>query len=217
MSETTDEKFTVVNIENEKPDLRKKEAPLVDLKVTNPITYIKSWWKKIIGNEGIELKVKVKPLTAIAIAIIVVTVSFGIGRFVLPFKIPFFEYSSTATDPTPIQSGLTPIQSGPTATPIIKEPRNTAFSGILKYDESKKKFYLFTVTSEAISLTVPTNINLTQLIGRRIFAAGKYNEDTRILDVENASDMEILPVKIIPVPTETPAPSPSVTATPTGF
>lgn len=82
-------KSSVLTVKKEKPDLRKEEKPLIDVKVTNPIRYIKSWWKRIIGNEGIELKIKVRPLTAIAIAIIVVTVSLGIGSFDLPFTLPF--------------------------------------------------------------------------------------------------------------------------------
>jgi len=84
----------VISAKKIKPDLRKKESPLVDIKVTNPITYIKSWWNKIIGNEGIELRVKVRPLTAIAISIIILTVTLGIGKFVLPFRVPFFVYTS---------------------------------------------------------------------------------------------------------------------------
>ena len=98
-------------------DLRKKEPPLVDVKVTNPLVYIKSWWKKIIGNEGIDLRLKVRPLTAIAITIIVVTVSLGIGKFVLPFKLPFFVYTSKVS---------------PTPTPDVSIFRNTAFTGILR-------------------------------------------------------------------------------------
>lgn len=195
--------FTVVTVKSEKPDLREKEKPLIDLKVTNPITYIKSWWKKIIGNEGIEMKIKVKPLTAIAIAIIAVSVSFGVGKFVVPIKTPFFEYSIKNNEiiPTPI------------IPPVAKTLRDTAFTGVLKFDESKNKFYLFTLTSEAINLSVPNNINLTQFVGRRIFAAGKYDEGVRTLEVETASDMEILPVKIVPIPTEIPTITPTIEPT----
>ncbi len=188
--------FTVIKATVEKPDLREKEKPLVDLKVTNPITYIKSWWKKIIGNEGIEIKIKAKPLTVIAMTIIVLTVTMGVGRIILPFNIPFFEYK---TIDVPALLSLTP-----TITPNI--PRDTAFSGTLKYDVIKNKFYLFTTNSEAVNLSVPDNLNLMQYVGRRIFAAGKYDEDSRTLMVETASDMEILPTKFVPIPTLTPTP-----------
>ena len=75
-----------------------EEPPLVDVKVTNPLTYIKRWWNRIIGNEGIDFRFRVRPLTAIAIALIITTVTFGLGSFVLPFSIPFFKYN-----PKPIE------------------------------------------------------------------------------------------------------------------
>jgi hypothetical protein len=192
--------FTVVTAKVEKPDLREKEKPLVDLKVTNPITYIKSWWKKIIGNDGIEIKIKVKPLTTIAIAIIVVTVTLGIGSFRFPFAIPFFEYGVNAT-PTPFTLQVN-NNSNPTT-------RDTAFSGVLQYDTVKGKFFLMTVNSEAISLSVPENLDMKNFVGRRIFAVGSYRENDRLLMVESASDMEILPTNAVIIPTETSTPTSS--------
>lgn len=191
-------KTPVVTVKKIKPDLRKKEQPLVDVKVTNPIAYLKSWWKRIIGNEGIELKVRVRPLTAIAISLIIVSVSFGIGRFNLPFKIPFFE--------------ITP-KSSPTPTPELF--RDTAFSGTLRFTEVGGKYYLITSSSEAITLEVPENVDLNELVGRRIFATGRYNPNTRMLLVAEASDLEILPKEIIPVPTNPPTPSPTLSPVPT--
>lgn len=186
--------FTVVTAKVEKPDLREKEKPLVDLKVTNPITYIKSWWKKIIGNDGIELRIKVKPLTTIAIAIIVVTVTLGIGSFRFPMALPFFEYSVDAT-PTPSTLQVDNNQN--------YSVRDTAFSGVLQYDWVKGKFFLMTVNSEAISLSVPENLDLQSFIGRRIFAVGSYRENDRLLMVESTSDMELLPTKAVLIPTDT--------------
>src|SRR3990172_12352953 len=148
----------VVEAKKMKPDLRKKEPPLVDVKVTNPLTYIKSWWKKIIGNEGVDLRLRVKPLTAIAISIVVLTVTLGIGKFVFPFKIPFFVYTSTAT-PTPVPDGI--------------EYRDTAFTGMLRRAFLSNRYYLTTSSSEAINLEVPENIDLNDFVGRRIFATGK--------------------------------------------
>lgn len=192
-------KSKVLTVEKVKPDLRKVEKPLIDVKITNPVTYIKSWWKRIIGNEGIELKIKVRPLTAIAIAIIVLTVSLGIGKFNLPFKLPFFEYSvKEETFPPNIFN------------------RATAFSGELQFDSSTRRYYLITSTSEAINLEVPDNIELSQFIGKRIFAIGRYHIDSRTLKVETASDMEILPTNSGVVPTSTPLPTPTpiLTVTP---
>ena len=198
---TTNSKTPVVSIKKIKPDLRKKELPLVDIKVTNPITYIKSWWKRIIGNEGIEFRIRVRPLTAIAISLIIVSVSFGIGRVVLPFNLPFFEYTPTES-PSPEPENI----------------RSTAFTGMLKYTEANNKYYLVTASSEAIMLSVPANIELSKLIDRRILATGKYNEDARTLVVNDALDLEILPEKLETVPTTAPTPTttaqPSQTTTP---
>ena len=34
--------------------VNKKDPLLVDLKVTNPIVYIKAWWKKVVANDGVD-------------------------------------------------------------------------------------------------------------------------------------------------------------------
>lgn len=101
------------------------------------MTYIKSWWKKINGNEGMELRTKVKPLATIAISLIVVTVAFVIGHFVLPFKIPFFTYTSEVE-----------------VSPTLDITRETVFTGTLR-STSGGKYYLFTQNSEAITLEAP--------------------------------------------------------------
>ena len=179
-----------------KTDLRKKEPPLVDVKVTNPVTYIKSWWKKIIGNEGMDFRFRIRPLTAIAITIIVVTVSLGLGKFVLPFKLPFFEYVSIAT-PSP-------------------EPyRETAFIGELRFSSPTGRYFLLTSSSEAVTLDVPENVSLKGLIDRRVLAFGNYYEGRRTLVVGEVGDLEVLPEEPESVPTSTPSPSATPTPTPT--
>lgn len=176
----------VISAKKIKPDLRKKEPPLIDVKVTNPLTYIKSWWKKIIGNEGIDMRVRIKPLTAIAISIIILTVTLGIGKFVLPFKIPFFVYTSEVA-PTPVPDGI--------------EYRDTAFTGTLRRAFLSNRYYLLTSSSEAINLEVPDNIDLKEFVGRRIFATGKYYDKTRTLLVTEATDLELLPEEVEAIPT----------------
>ncbi len=169
------------------------EPPLVDVKVTNPLTYIKRWWARIIGNEGMEFRFRIRPLTAIAVAVVFASIAFGVGRFVLPFTIPFFKYNN----PEPL--------------PTIDPWRETAFTGTLQFSDSTKRYYLLTTSSEAITLEVPTNIDLKDLVGKRIFAAGKYNKSTRILVVTDTKNLEILPKTPIPLPTLTPISSPSLT------
>ena len=189
----------IIEATEEKPDLRKKEQPLVKLQVTNPIRYLKSWWKRVIGNEGMEFRFRIKPLTAIAITIIIVTVSFGIGNFRLPFKIPFFTYYSV-DEATP--------------TPTADPTRETAFTGTLRFTSTSGKYYLLTSSSEAIKLDAPENIDLSELIGDRVFATGVYNEVTRTLSITDSTNMEVLPVKVVPVPTLSPSPTPTPSPTP---
>ena len=177
---------------------KEKDPPIVDVKVRNPITYIKRWWKKVIENEGIYFSFRVRPLTTIAIALVVTSLTLGIGKFVLPFSIPFFQYNP------PVEKSILP-------TP---EPwKETAFTGTLRYSDVTGKFYLVTTSSEAITLQVPENIKLSAFVGRRIFAAGKYYKATRTLVVSSASDTELLSANPSSIPTVSPSPSPSPTPT----
>ena len=177
---------------------KEKDPPIVDVKVRNPITYIKRWWKKVLENEGVYFSFRVRPLTTIAIALVVTSLTLGVGKFVLPFSIPFFEYN-----PKPDE-------------PILPTPepwKETAFTGTLRYSSATAKYYLVTTSSEAITLQVPENIKLESYVGRRIFAAGKYYKATRTLVVTSASDTELLPANPSTIPTVSPSPSPSPSAT----
>lgn len=171
----------------------KEDPPLVSVKVTNPITYIKRWWAKIIGNEGVEFYFRIRPLTAFIIAAIIAGAAFGVGGFV---------FSPPVASPT-----LTP-------TPAPEAWKETAFTGKLQFSQITNKYFLVTTTSaEAITLEVPDNINLEELVGKRIFASGQYNKSLRILKVADAKDMEVLPKTPVPIPTNssTPIASPSPT------
>lgn len=185
-------KTPLVAVYKEKPDLRKKEPPLVSVSVTNPITYIKSWWKKVMGREGIDLRFRIHPLTAIAIAVIIATFSFGVGRIMITTEKPFFKFVSMPL-PTPI----------PTPDPW----RETAFSGVLRL-AGVDRYYLTTASAEAITLQIPENVDLNEFVGRRIFATGRYNEITRTLIVADASDLEPLPKKRELIPLVSPSPEP---------
>ncbi len=197
MIKSSDEtKTPLISIYNEKPDLRKKEPPLINLQVTNPVTYIKKWWKSILGNEGIDFHFKIKPLTAIALTAVIMSFGFGLGRLTISTSQPYIQYSS------------------PTPTPTSNPWRETAFSGILKYSKLNSRFYLLTATSEAINLEVPKNIDLNKLTDKRIFATGTYNENNRTLVVTETQDLEILPIQVTPIPTSVPQTTPIPSETP---
>lgn len=168
------------------PAASASDPPLIDVKVTNPVTYLKKWWAKIIGNEGIDFRLHFHPLTAMAIVLVIITVGFGLGREISPTPPP--------------TSGPTPI---PTPELALKD---TAFVGTLHYSDPTAKFYLVTASSaEAITLIVPSNIDLTDLVGKRIFAAGAYSKSARTLQIADAKDMEVLPKSPVPIPTTPPA------------
>lgn len=71
---------------------RKVDPPLIDLKITNPVTYLKKWFKRVLGNEGIIFSFRIRPLTAILMAItiaaLVTGTGIGLGRFVFGVGIP---------------------------------------------------------------------------------------------------------------------------------
>src|SRR6185369_15338232 len=43
---------------------------LVNFRVTNPIVYLKLWWKKVLADEGMDIRVKVRPLTVIVTGVL---------------------------------------------------------------------------------------------------------------------------------------------------
>lgn len=185
-----------IDVDTSKPDLRKKEEPLISLRITNPITYIKSWWKKVMNKEGVDFRFKIQPLTAIAMTIIIATIGFGVGQFTITKQKPYVHYTPF-TQPTP--------------TPTPNPWRDTAFSGTLRFSKKMGKFYLLTNSSEAINITVLENVDLEKLIGRRIFATGEYNENTHTLIIYEATNMELLPEKVEEIPVE---PEPTILPTP---
>jgi hypothetical protein len=193
MTKKKSSQIPIIEVSKTKPDLRKKEKPLVNLQVSNPVTYLKSWWKRVMGKEGIDFRFRIKPLTAIAIAIVLATFGFGVGRFAFSVQSPYIKYVPTVS-PTPM----------PTPNPW----RETAFSGTLRFSTFDDRFYLTTTSAEAISLEIPDNVDLSELMGRRIFATGNYNERSRVLKVTDAADLEVLPKEIeeVPVVTVTVAP-----------
>ncbi|MCX6705966.1 MAG: hypothetical protein NTV24_02565 [Candidatus Woesebacteria bacterium] len=179
------------------------EKPLVEVKVTNPFTYLKNWWNKIVENEGVDFRFHITPLTAIVMTIIIASLGLGVGRFVIPpgINIPFFKYEDV-TSPTP------------TATPSTW--KETAYTGTLQFSKSTGKFYLMvTSSSELITLEVPENIDLTDYVGKRILAIGNYNKNRKILEVTDAKTLEVLPKTQVSIPTTTPTPSAEPTASPT--
>lgn len=174
---------------------------LLSLKITNPLVYIKYWWKRIMANEGMELKFKAKPITAIAMAVVAFSLAFGLGGVVFPITFPWLKTGSTLLTPTP--------------TPPQEIWKDTALKGTLSRTKTSPiRFYLVTTSTEAVYLETPDEINLNSLVGKRILAIGTYNSKDKILQVEDIQDLEVLPSTPVPIPTSTPTPSPKPTEAP---
>ena len=155
--------------------------PLVSLKVANPVTYLKAWWRRVMYNEGIDFRFRIHPVTAIAIALLISVGSFSVGRIVFPKDSIIYKYLPSLAPADPW--------------------RDTAFAGLVRYTKETGKYFLETKDSEAITLSLPANVDFSKQVGKRVFAAGKYNKDTNVLQVVSATDLEILPIRITPVPT----------------
>lgn len=176
----------------------KLDPPLVSFSLTNPLTYIRKWWKAVMAGEGVDIRLKIHPLTAVAIVLAVGGVSFGIGRVGLVSKltkyIPFLATPSPEPQPTP------------------NPWRQAAFTGSLQ--KQGDRFYLLgTNSSQAITLDIPNNVNLAGLVGRAVLAAGLYDANTMVLRVAEASDLELI-TGSQPIPTITPSVSPMPTSKP---
>ncbi len=158
--------------------------PMVSVTITNPITYLKLWWKKVMEGEGIDVKLRIHPVTAIVLALIICGAGFGLGRLTFPADSPIVRYVPKL-GPTPTESPY----------------KSEAYSGVVQKSYSNGKYYLLTSGERAISLTFPSNVNPEGLIGKRILAVGRYNTKEDVLLVTDASDLEVLPQTASPVPT----------------
>ena len=158
-----------------KVTLKEDDPPLIQLEVTNPITYLKLWWKKVVGNEGITIKFsfKIKPLTAMALTIIILSFGFGLGRATILEQTPIAQYLPAPT-PTPVQY------------------QRAAFSGVVKYVESSDEFYLLTSSTQAVRLVSESGLNLGSYINSRVFISGEYSDFDNTLHIADSSAIQSL-------------------------
>ena len=138
---------------------------MVDVKVTNPITYFNNWWKKIIGNEGIEVKAssKIKPLTAFFLLGLVVSggITIGLLNKVKNSALVVGQFIPAIGSNNLVEGG---------------------FVGTLT--KTLNGVYYLVTNLEAVSLSVPANLPIDVLEGKKVLATGKYNSDTKILYVD---------------------------------
>lgn len=136
---------------------KKDDPPLIKVQVTNPVTYLKLWLKRLLRNEGIDLRIKIRPLTAIAIfltfAIFFAGTGFSVGKI-------FF----------------------PNSSPILK--REVVFQGVVKKLQTGD-FYLQIDDSNLYKLKPTSKIktNFQDLLNREVMVKGNLTREQNTVDV----------------------------------
>ncbi len=163
--------------------IKGSEPPLIAVQVTNPVTYLKRWWQKVMANEGVDIRFRIHPITMVMVTAVIASGGFVAGRITLPKEVVQFV-----------------PQLAPTPTP--SPWKETAFTGTLQ--ERGGRYYLLTNGEEAITLQAPAIVNMQKLNKRRVLVIGSYNSTTKVFKVTDASDIEIV-TGVQPVPLVTPA------------
>ncbi|MBI2596766.1 hypothetical protein HYW41_01295 [Candidatus Daviesbacteria bacterium] len=166
---------------NPKQDTKDEDPPLI--KVTNPVTYFKRWWNKLMSKEGIDFKMgfKIKPVTAVLITSIIITggVSSGITAFVLK---TFWPTSSPVLHRQIIQSGT--IQTGTGGFYLASQDQS-----IWKLKPKKP------------------NINLNEQVGKQVTVTGNLTKEANLIEVSEIilSDSSKTPLTPVPSPSSIPS------------
>lgn len=134
------------------------DPPLINVQVTNPITYLKLWLNKILKNEGIELRLRIRPLTAVAIFLLVT-----------------------------LGSGLTGFQVArvffPTSSPLLKREIN--YNGTLK--NTGGEYYLVISPTEMYRLDYKSLDELNGLENQNVFVKGNLGREKNVIKVQSIS------------------------------
>lgn len=174
------------------------EPDLINVKVSNPVTYLRLWWKKVMSKEGIDFRFRIHPVTAILIAVIIALGGFGAGRLnasVFSY-IPILNKIITVPTSTPV----------PASSPSSGDWVDSAISGKLQITPNTNKYYLLTSSYIAVTLQFNQSLDLTKYLGKRILASGNYNQKTHTMIISDVLDLEVLPTNPVPVATIAPTP-----------
>ena len=180
------------------------EPDLVNFKVSNPVTYLRLWWKKVMSKEGIDFRFRIHPVMVMFIASAFAVGGFGVGRISVFSYIPILNK---------IISPNTPNLSNSPTPQAISDWSDSALTGKLQITPNSNKYYLLTSSYMAISLQFSKEIDLTRYLGKRILATGSYNQKTHTLIISDILDLEVLPPSPVPVvvPSQTATASPTAT------
>jgi len=140
------------------------EDPLIQVRITNPLAYLKKLLLELLKNEGLKVRFsfELKPLTVIGITLVIFTAGLGLKTLTLIFK-------------------YTPLY--PYVRHILTEPdqsRVTGFDGVVLIDEED----ILLVRSGSESVLLQTQEDLHHLHQKRVYAKGRYNPETNKLQVD---------------------------------
>lgn len=134
---------------------QKEDPPLLDIKITNPVTYLKLFLRRLLQNEGIDIKVRIRPLTAIAMFLAFATFFAGTGFSVAQL---FF----------------------PNSSPILK--RQVTFEGIVKRTDNGA-YYLSLSDNQLYRLQPKTSADYRQYINKEVLVKGNLTKEPNVIDV----------------------------------
>lgn len=155
--EDSEEKFHTPKVIEVKDTTKykKDDPPLVDLKITNPVKYLKLWLKRLLKNEGIDIRVRIRPLTAIAIGVAFATFFAGTGFSAAQI---FF----------------------PTSSPILK--REVSYQGTIQKGENGY-FYMILPNGAMYKLTPKSRLNMDSYINKSAIIKGNLTREPNVINV----------------------------------
>lgn len=156
----------------------KNDPPLVAVSVTNPVTYLKLFLKRLLKNEGIDIRLKIKPLTVIA-CVLALSTAFGTGFNVAQI---FF----------------------PTSSPLLH--RSITLQGNIQRSETGQ--YYLSLPDNSLWTLRPknTNIDFSNNINRQVMIKGNMTPENNVIEVkeilvfDRATPVYSNPVPIQPKP-----------------
>ncbi len=154
--------YSVKETKRNEQEQKDEEPPLINVKITNPVTYLKHWWKKIIANEGIDLRLRVRPLTAIAMGVATVSILTGTG-----FTIARFYYL-------------------PVIVPNSLVSKTTSLVGTIH--KSNKQYFL--ISDNKVYTLNYSGDNLADLINKRVLVVGKLSSSDSVIDSDQITQLE---------------------------
>lgn len=133
----------------------KHDPPMVNLQVTNPVTYFKKWVTKFFKNQDIDLHLRIKPFATIGLVLAFTVVggsAFSIGRNFFPNSSPIFHRAIT------LQGTIQRSESGQF---YLVLPDNT----------------LWTLRPKA------NNINLSNVVNKSVLVKGNLTAEANVVNV----------------------------------